>query len=291
MNKSLMNNLKNALIEAANSAGDFVINNFEGNFDVFNKGNIDGEDLVTSIDKKSQKIVFDIMMKHFPEHVLLGEEESSYNSKKAKDWLWIVDPIDGTTNYVNKLPIFAISIAILYKGRPVASSITIPSNKNKKTTMFAIKDQGTWINDQQIIINKDLHKPKKGILSGNPKWIRKKFILDNKLNENLGEIRNLGSTCYELFLVANNQMQYAISGYAHSWDFAAGILLIIEAGGSVMIYSDKKNKFINFDGWSDGYSNDEGTYKSIQNWKGLILSGNKNIVNYISKNIKKMGNL
>ena len=285
MDKSLIKKLKNALQEASNAASEFVIKNFEGDFDVFNKGIIEGENLVTSIDKKSQEIVYKVMIKHFPDHVLLGEEESNYNSKIAKDWMWIVDPIDGTTNYVNKLPIFAISIAILYKGTPVASSITIPSIKDKKTIMFAIKGQGTWINDKKININNSFELPKKGILSGNPKWLKNKFMLSDKLIGNLGEIRNLGSTCYELFLVANNQMQYTISGYANSWDFAAGILLIKEAGGSVMKYSEEENRFINFQGWSKGYLNDKDTYSSIQNWKGLILSGNKKIVKYISNNI------
>ena len=115
MDKSLSKKIKNALLEASNAASEFVINNFEGDFDVFNKGIIEGENLVTSIDKKSQEIVYKIMIKNFPDHVLLGEEDSDYNEKKAKDWMWIVDPIDGTTNYVNKLSIFAISIAILYK--------------------------------------------------------------------------------------------------------------------------------------------------------------------------------
>ncbi|MAR34536.1 MAG: hypothetical protein CL714_03300 [Chloroflexi bacterium] len=285
MDKSLTKKLKNALLEASNTASEYVIKNFEGDFDVFNKGIIEGENLVTSIDKKSQEIVYKVMIKNFPDHVLLGEEDSDYNEKKAKDWMWIVDPIDGTTNYVNKLPMFAISIAILHKGTPVASSITIPSIKHKKTIMFAIKGQGTWINDKKIDINHSFELPKKGILSGNPKWLKNKFKLSDKLIGNLGEIRNLGSTCYELFLVANNQMQYAISGYAHSWDFAAGILLIKEAGGSVMKYSEKENRFINFQGWSKGYLNDEDTYSSIQNWKGLILSGNKKIVKYISSNI------
>ncbi len=287
MDKSFTKKLKNVLLEASNAASEFVINNFEGDFDVFNKGIIEGENLVTSIDKKSQEIVYEVMIKNFPDHVLLGEEESEYNEKKTKDWMWIVDPIDGTTNYVNKLSIFAISIAILFKGTPVASSITIPSIKNKKTIMYAIKDQGTWINNKKININHSFDVPKKGILSVTPKWLKNKFTLSDKLIGNLGEIRNIGSTCYELFLVANNQMQYAISGYAHTWDFAAGILLIKEAGGSVMKYSEKENKFINFEGWSKGYLNDEETYSSMQNWKGLILSGNKKIVNHISNNIKK----
>ncbi|MFL2665195.1 MAG: inositol monophosphatase family protein [Dehalococcoidia bacterium] len=287
MDKSFTKKLKNVLLEASNAASEFVINNFEGDFDVFNKGIIEGENLVTSIDKKSQEIVYEVMIKNFPDHVLLGEEESDYNEKKTKDWMWIVDPIDGTTNYVNKLSIFAISIAILFKGTPVASSITIPSIKNKKTIMYAIKDQGTWINNKKININHSFDVPKKGILSVTPKWLKNKFTLSDKLIGNLGEIRNIGSTCYELFLVANNQMQYAISGYAHTWDFAAGILLIKEAGGSVMKYSEKENKFINFEGWSKGYLNDEETYSSMQNWKGLILSGNKKIVNHISNNIKK----
>ena len=84
MDKSLTKKLKNALLEASNSASEYVIKNFEGDFDVFNKGIIEGENLVTSIDKKSQEIVYKVMIKNFPDHVLLGEEDSDYNEKKQK---------------------------------------------------------------------------------------------------------------------------------------------------------------------------------------------------------------
>ena len=106
-----------------------------------------------------------------------------------------------------------------------------------------------------------------------------------KLRNNLGEERVIGSTAYELFLVAYGSMQFAISGFANVWDFAASIIIIQEAGGEIY-YLDKEKDFKKFICWDISHDKTK-SIENLRRWKGLILAGNPNIVNFISKNIKK----
>ena len=102
--------------------------------------------------------------------------------------------------------------------------------------------------------------------------------------ENPGEIRDGGSACYEKFMVAKGSMQYAITGVARTWDFAAGILLINEAGGKVMrLNSD--GQFCNFYGWMENYKTDSETYMKLREWKGLVLSGPPRTVDFVAANL------
>jgi hypothetical protein len=103
--------------------------------------------------------------------------------------------------------------------------------------------------------------------------------------KNRGEIRDGGSACYEQFMVAKGSMQYAITGVARTWDFAAGILLISEAGGKIMrLNSD--GQFSNFDGWMENYKTDSQTYTRLRKWKGLILSGPPRTVDFVAANLR-----
>jgi myo-inositol-1(or 4)-monophosphatase len=283
-----LEHIENSVIRAASEAGDFVASRFGGVLEISNKGDKPGKDLVTDVDKASQRLIAKIMEETCPDHMLLGEEDPPDEEPEAADWLWIVDPIDGTTNFVNSSPIHAVSVAALFRGEPVAAAIWIPwPNKEGHLLMHARKGHGTWVGDSQVHVHKssDTGEPITGVLSARPGWIRRMFNVQEPLNGHFGEIRVGGSACYEQFMVANGTMQYALTGFAMAWDFAAAILLVKEAGGKVMAIGPNR-EFVEFNGWTNNYANDSATYGRIRKWGGLLLSGSPATVDFVAKNLR-----
>ena len=272
-------------IESVKMASKYVSSRFGTNLSIKSKSGNPGQDLVSDVDKKSQEIIKNIVSENFPEHYFLGEEdENIYNP--STDWIWAVDPIDGTNNFVNNSLQYAISVGVLYRGIPVIGVVWVPwANSDSGLIIHSSKDNGCWIGNQKIIINQDNDKPIRGKLSGVPNRLTETYFINKKLRNNLGEERVIGSTAYELFLVAYGSMQFAISGFANVWDFAASIIIIQEAGGEIY-YLNKEKNFKKFICWNISHDKTK-SIENLRRWKGLILAGNPNIVNFISKNIKK----
>lgn len=286
--QSELEHIEASVMRAAAEAGALVASRFGGVLEISNKGDKPGKDLVTDVDKASQRLIEKIMTETCPDHMLLGEEDPPDEEPPAADWLWVVDPIDGTTNFVNASPIHAVSVAALYRGEPAAAAIWIPwPNKDGHLLMHGRIGCGTWVDGTQVQVHKssDTGEPITGVLSARPGWIRRLFNVKKPLDGHFGEIRVGGSACYEQFMVANGTMQYAITGWAKAWDFAAAILLVKEAGGKIAVL-DSKNGFRQFDGWSVDYANDSATSERIRKWGGLLLSGTPKTVDFIAENLR-----
>ena len=285
--ESELEHIENSVVRAATEAGSFVSSRFGGFLEISQKGDKPGKDLVTDADKASQIIIAQIMSETCPDHMLLGEEDPPAEEPMAADWLWIVDPIDGTTNFVNSSPVHAVSVAAVFRGETVAAAIWIPwPNSDGYLLMHARRGHGTWISDTQVQVHKssDSGEPITGVLSARPGWILRKFNVRKPLERNFGEIRVGGSACHEQFLVANGTMQYAITGWAMTWDFAAAILLVKESGGKVLAL-DSNQHFSEFDGWTNGYANDSATYRRIRKWRGLLITGAPATVDFVAANL------
>jgi myo-inositol-1(or 4)-monophosphatase len=285
---SELEHIEESVIRAAREAGALVASRFGGVFEISNKGDKPGKDLVTDVDKASQKLIAKIMDETCPGHMLLGEEDPPDEEPEAADWLWIVDPIDGTTNFVNSSLIFAVSVAALHRGAPVAAAMWIPwSNDDGFLLMHARKGNGAWIGDTKMSVRAPSESgvPVAGLHAAIPRWFRRAFDLQKPLMGNMGELRDGGSSCYEQFMVARGSMQYSITGFAFTWDFAAGTLLTKEAGGKVLAL-DSTRRFTEFQGWSRDYANDSATYGRIRKWKGLVLSGAPKTVDFIAANLR-----
>ena len=283
-----LEHIEASVVRAAGEAGALVSSRFGGVLEITNKGDKPGKDLVTDVDKASQKLIADIMAETCPDHMLLGEEDPPDEEPEAADWLWIVDPIDGTTNFVNSSLIFAVSVAALHRGVPVAAAMWIPwSNDDGYLLMHARKGNGAWIKDAKMSVSTPSESgvPVAGLHSAIPRWFRKAFDVQKPLVGNMGELRDGGSSCYDQFMVARGSMQYSITGFAFTWDFAAGTLLTREAGGKVLAL-DSNRRFTEFCGWGSNYANDSATYGRIRKWKGLILSGAPEIVDFIAGNLR-----
>lgn len=200
--------------------------------------------LVTEIDKKAEQLIIDKIKKRYPGHDFLGEESGSH--KTVSDYKWIVDPLDGTTNYTHGLPIFCTSIALEYKGDIVLGVIYDP---NSEELFTAEKGKGAFLNNRRMRVSGTTRLMESLIVTGFPYDIKENPYnavqhFSNFLME-CQAVRRLGSAALDLSYVACGRFDGFWEVTLNSWDMAAGVLFVEEAGG----------KFTNFKGFpSDIYT-------------------------------------
>jgi len=191
---------------------------------------------VTEVDREIQARITDSVRRQFPNHAIIGEErvERSYKqdlrAAHEAEYCWIVDPLDGTRNYVAGLPIFATSIAILERGRPI---IGVVLEHNLGLFYSAVLGAGALLNDQPIQasdppVDYDLVL---GVPSS--KDLRSVNVIRSWTGRKGFICRNLGSTAIHLAMVASGVLNGACAKRCKIWDIAAGWLIVLEAGGKI----------------------------------------------------------
>jgi myo-inositol-1(or 4)-monophosphatase len=200
-------------------------------------------DLVTEVDKGSETLIRNLILTHFPHHSFLGEEgvepgpaasaEALANVSDA-EYLWIVDPIDGTTNYVHGFPFFTVSIALAYKGEVIVGVIYDPS---RDELFVAEKGKGAYVKGKRMGVSAEMKLIDSLLGSGFP--ADRDYALPINLAgiqaiaPKVRNIRTAGSAALQLAYVAAGRLSGFWEIGLNSWDIAAGSLLISEAGGNV----------------------------------------------------------
>ena len=192
-------------------------------------------EIVTAADLASEKIILGAIKKNFPDHKILSEEAGA--NKKESDFLWVVDPLDGTHNFSMHNPLWAVSVALFYDGEPVLGFIFAPVLKE----FFLAEIGGSYLNGQKINVSEIDHNNAINTFCHSSKItdVKKaiKYYTYQKLNN--FDVRQLGSASLELAYVASGRVESIMIPGAHSWDVAAGVLLVREAG---CLVTDFKNK-------------------------------------------------
>ena len=189
-------------------------------------------DFVTEVDKKSEEIIKGHIRSHFNDHDILAEE--SLSERSASHFLWIVDPLDGTLNYIHGLPCFAVSIALEIEGEMAIGLIYEPLREN---IYSAIKGQGAFKNGKRIHVSRSNTLNTSLIATGFP--FRIKDVIDaylkvfKELFMHATGIRRCGSACLDLAYTAEGIFGGFFECALSPWDMAAGVLLVKEAGGIV----------------------------------------------------------
>jgi myo-inositol-1(or 4)-monophosphatase len=193
-------------------------------------------EIVTKSDLVSEKIIIAEIKKHFPDHRILSEETGSLPGRS--DYLWVIDPLDGTHNFSMHNPLWAISLAVFNKQKLILGIVFAPALNE---LFLAETQSGAWLNGQRIkvskykgnkVINTFCHGSKVGD-------IRRalKYYNYHKLHDL--DCRQLGSASLELAYVASGRVESIVIPGANSWDVAAGALLVKEAGGKVTDFQNK----------------------------------------------------
>ena len=223
-----MNPTLNIAVRAARSAGNVIIRNL-GKLDTLAIHTKDRNDFVTEVDRQAEQEIIYVLRKAFPGHGILAEESGV---QEGNDYQWIIDPLDGTTNFLHGFPQFAVSIAMRHKGRMEHGVIYDPLRQELFT---ATRGGGAMLNDQRIRVTK--RKTLEGSLLGTGFPFKSQQHLDAYLDmfralfPQTAGIRRAGSAALDLAYVASGRLDGFWEIGLSIWDMVAGVLLIQEAGG------------------------------------------------------------
>jgi myo-inositol-1(or 4)-monophosphatase len=221
----------NTAIKAARSAGKIIMQGYD-RLDLVKVSTKNPKDFVTNIDEKAEEAIIDILHTAYPTHGFLGEESGKTS---GDEYQWIIDPLDGTTNFTRGFPHFSVSIALQYKGRLEHAVIYDPIRCDLFT---ASRGEGAQKNNCRIRVSKQQHLDDCLIGTGfpyrTPEYHDKYFDMLRDVSHKCVGVRRAGSAALDLAYVASGQLDGFWEFGLGAWDIAAGILLIQEAGGLVV---------------------------------------------------------
>ena len=230
----LRSRLTNIAILAALQAGEILKKAFGSSYSSSSKEG--RHNLVTEYDQKVEDMIIKFIRKHFPDHGFLGEEGGA-TGETSQGIQWLIDPIDGTVNFANNIPIFSVSIAASFQGQPLSGVVYNPMTNE---LFVAEKGLGAYLNGIPIKVTKTPILADAILVTGFPYNVHENplrcidhFVSFAKLGV---PIRRLGSAALDLAYVAAGRFDGFWEVFLHPWDFAAGKLLVEEAGGKVTNY-------------------------------------------------------
>ena len=219
-------------ILAAREAGEVLRESFGGQHSVRYKGEVD---IFTEVDERAERLITDILLRAFPTYGMLGEESGRVFGQE-EDIRWVVDPLDGTTNYAHGLPIFAVSIALETGGEVVLGVVHDPM---KEETFTAERGEGATLNGQPIRVS-DTDEPIQALIATGFPYDRAQMPealeLFGRFEGLTRDMRRLGATALDLCYVASGRLDGYYERGIWAWDIAAGSLILEEAGGKVTDY-------------------------------------------------------
>ncbi len=217
----------NIMIKASEKASKRLIRDF-GEIEKLQVSKKGPRDFVTNADIKTEEIIIEELKKAKPNYSILSEENGSENNKDKENF-WIIDPIDGTINFLHGIPHFAISIALMSKKEIISGIIYDPI---KDELFYAEKNNGAFLNNQRIRVSKKNNLDECLFGTGS------KIQIEYGLN-----YRNSGCAALDMAYVANGRYDGCFQKNLNLWDIAAGIILINEAGGIIdnIDLSNEKN--------------------------------------------------
>ncbi|MDT0595882.1 inositol-1-monophosphatase [Glaciecola petra] len=265
-----MHPMLNIAVRAARAAGSVITRGYENrdDLDIQSKG---AQDYVTKIDKEAELTIIEKIKKSYPDHAFIGEEGGRVEGNN--EFVWVIDPLDGTSNFIAGIPHFAVSIALLHKGKLDQGVVFDPI---RGELFAATKGSGAQLNGYRLRCSKAKDLSNTILATAIP--FRDKSNLDAdlanfaKVFKDAGDVRRSGSAALDLAYVAAGRYDGYWEKGLQSWDMAAGELLVKEAGGLVTDYA----------------GNNDPLYDEIKQAGSSngIVAGNPRVVQNIVKRIK-----
>ena len=197
----------------------------------------------------------------------------------------MLDPLDGTVNYLNRYPCFGVSVAVLFQGSPVVGALFILSPEaTEGQVLHARLHGGAFLNDAAIRVSNSQEPSQTGLLSM-AGFFRSQYRIGRPLAHRVGNVRVTGSIVYELAQVASGVFQYAAFSGPRVWDVAAGALILREAGGEVLVRRDRSQRWEPLRSFLEpgaGLPNDG----DLRGWSASLLTGNSDVVDYVAQNLR-----
>ena len=223
----------NIAIKAARAAG-AIINRASLDVDRLQVNTKAPNDFVTEVDHAAEAAVIDILLAAYPGHGILAEESGSTRGAPHSEYVWIIDPLDGTTNFIHGLPTYAVSIALAFRNQVQQAVVYDPARND---LFFASKGRGAFLNDKRLRVSKRTRLADGLIGTGFPfrkgdDFTRYMKMLETMMRSCAG-IRRPGAAALDLCYVAAGWYDGFFETGLSPWDVAAGSLLVTEAGGLV----------------------------------------------------------
>lgn len=211
--------------------GSYQLDSLEKKLDISKKST--DIDLVSEVDRNSEEKIINWIRDNFPEHNILAEEGGFIDNNS--EYKWIIDPLDGTTNYIHGFPIFSISIALIKEEEPILGLIYVPYIDELYS---AIKGEGAYLNGKKIVVSDKKELSESLLVTGFPYDLTEDRynnidIFSSLIFKSRG-IRRIGSAAYDLACIAAGSLDGFWELKLSPWDVKAGIILIREAKGKVI---------------------------------------------------------
>jgi myo-inositol-1(or 4)-monophosphatase len=226
-------------------AGQTIRTSFEMKLDIQTKSN--ANDLVTNMDREVEQFFIKKVRETFPDHKILGEEGFGDNLENLDGVVWLLDPIDGTMNFVHQQRDFAISVGIFEDG---VGKVGLIYDVVRDELYHAVRGNGAYLNEKKLseLPQVDIQK---AIIGINPTWLMENRRIDHNLLIPLARdargLRSYGSAALEMAFVAAGRIDAYVALRLAPWDFGGGSILVEEAGGSVTNLKGEKLDFLTKD--------------------------------------------
>ncbi|MFL6691587.1 MAG: inositol monophosphatase family protein [Ramlibacter sp.] len=231
----------NVAVKAARAAGAII-----------NRGALDVEsvrisqkqinDFVTDIDHAAEAVIIETLLTAYPDHAIWAEESGQQHGKQGSDFVWIIDPLDGTTNFIHGFPVYCVSIALSVKGRIEQAVIFDPTRNDLFT---ATRGRGAYINDRRMRVSKRSDLRQCLVSTGFPFRPGDNFNLYlrmmSEVMQRTAGLRRPGAAALDLAYVAAGFTDGFFETGLSPWDVAAGSLLVTEAGGLIGNFTGESN--------------------------------------------------
>jgi len=228
-----MHPMLNTAVKAARKAG-AIINRASLDLDLVRVSSKGRSDFVTEVDRAAEQAIISILKTAYPNHSILAEESGASGPEGDVDYLWIIDPLDGTTNFIHGFPQFAVSIGLKHRGQ-IAQAVVYDPTRDELFT--ATRGRGAFMNDRRLRVSKRDHLQDCLIGTGFPfrhlEHLDEYVRVFTRVTQNTAGVRRPGAASLDLAYVAAGRLDGFWEFGLSPWDIAAGSLLIIEAGGLI----------------------------------------------------------
>ena len=223
----------NVAVKAARSAGS-IINRAALDIESVRVSQKKANDFVTEVDHAAEKIIIETLLAAYPGHGIWAEETGREHGAKDSEFVWIIDPLDGTTNFIHGLPVYCVSIALAVRGK-VEHAVVYDPTRNDLFT--AVRGRGAFLNDRRIRVSKRTQLKDSLISTGFPFRPGDNFanyltMMGDVMKRTAG-LRRPGAAALDLAYVAAGYTEGFFETGLQPWDVAAGSLLVTEVGGLV----------------------------------------------------------
>ncbi|NDY90815.1 inositol monophosphatase family protein [Ideonella livida] len=233
MSQTTLHPMLNIAIKAARAAGN-IINRASMDLESLKVNTKSPNDFVTEVDQAAEAAIIDTILAAYPGHGILAEESGRERGAKHSDFVWIIDPLDGTTNFIHGFPVYCVSIALAFRGKVEQAVVYDPTRND---LFMASKGRGAYLNDKRLRVSRRTRLADSLVGTGFPFRKGDNFQRYLKMFEtvmpHVAGLRRPGAAALDLCYVAAGMYDGFFETGLQPWDIAAGSLIVTEAGGLI----------------------------------------------------------